>query len=251
MHVIVDNLVTNYHKIGNGPTVLLLHGWGDNLNTYKSLAQELQTTYTVVALDLPGFGGTEVPNKAFNLELYARFVASFLEKIGSFELHAVIGHSNGGAVAIKALSSGIVESKKLILLASSGVRSTQKTSKKAKRLLVKLLKIPTKILPTSTQNKIKRKVYEKIGSDLFVAEHLQETFKLVIEEDLVEVSRNIHQPTILIYGTEDNATPVKYGELFHENIKDSELVVIDGADHFLHHAYSKDIQQIINEFLIK
>lgn len=249
MQVIVDKLVTKYQKTGNGPTVLLLHGWGDNLNTYKGLTQELQSSYTLIALDLPGFGGTETPKKTFSLELYAKFVASFLEKTGSPELYAIVGHSNGGAIAIRALSSNILKSKKLVLLASSGIRNTYSKSRKLKRIVVKSLKIPTKMLPNSIQRRIKIKVYKKIGSDLFVAEHMQETFKQVITEDVVMDAKNIHQPTLLVYGSEDKSTPVIYGEALHNSIKNSQLFTIDGADHFLHHNHADAVHSLIKDFL--
>ena len=90
MQVIVNGLVTNYQKSGTGPVVLLLHGWGDNLSTFDGLVKELKLTYTVLRLDLPGFGGTDTPGETFNLELYARFVKEFLNKINSDKIYAIM-----------------------------------------------------------------------------------------------------------------------------------------------------------------
>jgi pimeloyl-ACP methyl ester carboxylesterase len=251
MKVLVDGLMTTYQRVGSGPTILLLHGWGDSMDTYSALVRDFQESYTLLAVDLPGFGGTETPKVTFNLELYAKFVASFLLKIGDPELFAVIGHSNGGAIAIKALSSKILKSKKLVLLASSGVRNSYSPSNKLKRMIFKLLKIPAMLLPSSMQKKIKKKVYEKIGSDLFVAEQLQDTFKQIITEDVTDDATKISQQTLLLYGTNDKATPVSYGRLFNEKISGSELVVIQGAEHFLHHTNSKEVLVLIRSFLAR
>ena len=251
MKIIVDNLVTNYQKVGSGPIVLLLHGWGDGMDTYKYIVNELKLTNTMISLDLPGFGNSETPKETFSLKLYASFVASFLSKIDSPELYAVIGHSNGGAIAIKALSTNTIKAQKLILLASSGVRNTYSSSKKMKRIIVKSLKIPTKLLPSSMQKKIKKKVYEKIGSDLFVAEHLQETFKEIITDDVTDDATRVSQPTLLIYGSDDDATPVSYGKKFNEKIRGSELVVVQKAGHFLHQTDSKEVISLIKKFMDK
>ena len=243
--------MTAYQKVGSGPVILLLHGWGDSMDTYKYIVNELKITNTLISLDLPGFGNTQTPKEIFNLGLYARFVASFLSKIGSPEVYAVIGHSNGGAIAIKALATNTVKAQKLILLASSGVRNTYSSSKKMKRIIVKLLKIPTKLLPVSTQNKIRKMVYGKIGSDLFVAEHLQETFKEIITDDVTDDATRVCQPTLLIYGSDDDATPVSYGKKFNEKIRGSELVVVNEAGHFLHQTDSKEVISLIKKFMDK
>jgi pimeloyl-ACP methyl ester carboxylesterase len=251
MQIIVDDLVVNYKVEGEGDAVLLLHGWGDKLETFNQLTQELKSHYEVVRLDLPGFGKTETPKQTYNLQSYADFLQKFLQKTVNTHLHAVIGHSNGGAIAIKSLANENIHSDKLVLLASSGVRTGAKGYKKPIRLLVKTAKIPTKILPNKYQNKLRRKVYDKIGSDMFVAENMQETFKKVVSEDLVEQSRNIKANTLLVYGEDDTATPVEYGKAFHRSIKNSKLETIPNTGHFLHHEKPEIIEDVVIKFLSK
>ena len=251
MNVVVSNVLTNYQISGKGPVVVLLHGWGDSLSTFKDLSKAIQNKYMIISVDLPGFGNSESPKETYDLEKYAQFVAEFLSKIDVNNVYAYIGHSNGGAVVIRGLSSGILSSDKLVLLASSGVRAVYQGRKKIIRLAVKTAKMPTKLLPKSTQNRLKRKVYGAIGSDMFVAEHLQDTFRKVISEDLVHDSAMIQQPTILIYGSMDKATPVKYGQMFNKQIENSTLSLVDGADHFLHHTHADKVNKLVLDFLDK
>lgn len=249
--VIVGGLATEYKIRGKGPNVVLIHGWGDNLKTFKSLESALANKYTVISLDLPGFGQTDTPKEAYTLKKYALFISEFLDKIDIKHIFAFVGHSNGGAIALRGLSSGVLVSDKLILLASSGVRSIYKTKKKIIRMAVKTAKIPTLLLPSSTRNKIRKRVYKKIGSDMFVAENMQETFKNVITEDIVHESAMIQQPTLLIYGSADKSTPPEFGQKFHKLIEDSELRIIEGADHFLHHTHQKEVDNLVLEYLDK
>lgn len=249
MNVVVDGLMTQYEQSGSGPVVLLLHGWGDTLDTFNSLTKSLEKSHTVVRLDLPGFGKTESPKETFTLQSYAEFVHHFTDKIGINKVDTLIGHSNGGAIAIKAISIAELEPKKLVLLASSGIRSTYKGRKKALRIAAKTAKLPTKLMPKNVQAKLKKKAYAAVGSDLFVAEHLQKTFKEVVGEDLLTSSAKITSDTLLLYGSDDTATLPAYGSMFAEKIANSKLHVIEGAGHFLHQTHAEQVESYIKEFI--
>jgi len=251
MTIIVNGYSTDYSKVGSGPAVVLLHGWGDTMTTFDLLCKHLKKNYTVIALDLPGFGKTDSPKETFSLEKYAQFVGDFVDKIGETTIFAYIGHSNGGAVLIRGISSGILRSEKLVLLASSGVRGEYSARKKFLRVIAKTAKIPTNLLPKSSQAKIKKSVYKKLGSDLFVAEHLQDTFRQVVSEDVVHDSAMISSQTLLLYGAQDKATPMSYGAKFNKQIEESELIVLDGADHFLHHTHFTKVNKLVEDFLDK
>ena len=251
MTVIVDGYSVTYSKAGSGPAIVLLHGWGDSMVTFEQLVKKLKNNYTVIVLDLPGFGKTDNPKEIFNLEKYAKFVKDFIEKIGETTIFAYIGHSNGGAILIRGISSGILRSDKLVLLASSGVRNEQSTRKKILKVVAKTAKIPTSLLSKSIQSKLKKSAYSKIGSDLFIAEHMQDTFRQVVSEDVVLDSAMINTPTLLIYGSSDEATPAKFGAKFNQQIEQSELVIIDSADHFLHHTHPEIVAKHLKEFLDK
>lgn len=249
MQVIVDGLITEYEKSGEGPVVLLLHGWGDTHKTFSSLQKQLKKQFTVIALDLPGFGKTDAPRETFSLHRYGAFVHEYMNKLGVRKIFAVVGHSNGGAIAIRALADADLQPEKLVLLASSGIRTTYKARKKALRLAAKAAKLPTKLMPKNIQNNLKKKAYQTIGSDLFVAEHLQSTFKEVVGEDVLAATKKITADTLLIYGSEDTATLPAYGELFAKNISSSSLHIIEGADHFLHHTHADKVETFVIEFL--
>ncbi len=248
MQVVVDELLTNYKRIGNGKPVLLLHGWADNLETFNAIESELVQDFDLIAIDLPGFGKSQQPKIAWKLEDYTRFLRKFLEKIDT-EPYCVIGHSNGGALAIKGVANRDLKTQKLILLASSGIRTTQSFRRFFIKIIAKTGKLLTFFLPQATKDKLKRKLYGTVGSDMLVAEHMQETFRLTVKQDVLKDSSSITIPTLLIYGDKDKATPSNFGEKFSQAIKGSQLKIITGATHFVHHDNPDEVAKYIKEFL--
>ena len=80
MQVVVDSLLTNYNRTGTGKTIVVLHGWGDNIVGIAPFLKGLSDHYDVVAMDVPGFGGTQAPETSWGLDEYAQFVQSFITK---------------------------------------------------------------------------------------------------------------------------------------------------------------------------
>lgn len=251
MQVVVDSLLTHYEIKGSGKTVLLLHGWGDSATGLQSLTQALASHNKVIALDLPGFGGTEAPKGVWGLSEYAQFVQHFFAKIDSKSVTAIVGHSNGGAIALRGLGNGTLQADKLVLLAAAGIRGTYKGRVKALRVITKIGKALTMPLPKSAKQRLRKKVYKTVGSDMLVAEHLQETFKRVVTDDVREDAAKISIPVLLLYGEADDQAPAWYGEAYRQIMPNSTLEIFPGAGHFLHHDRPQEVLRAIQEFLAK
>jgi pimeloyl-ACP methyl ester carboxylesterase len=234
---------------GTGPVVVLLHGWGDQASGLRTLAEALNSKYTVIIPDLPGFGGTQAPPKPWGLDDYATFIHDFLTKVAAKDVYAFIGHSNGGAIAIRGLAQGTLTAERLVLLASAGIRGEYKGRVKAVRYVTKFGKALTTPLPSATKDKLRRTVYKTVGSDMLVAEHLQETFKQVVSDDVQADAAKLELPALLIYGEQDTQAPLYYGEKFHELIADSTLEVLPGVTHFPHLERPTETHKAIKEFL--
>ena len=249
MQVMVDGLLVQYEMHGTGEVIVLLHGWGDRASGLKILAGPLSKEYAVLSPDLPGFGGTANPPAVWDLTDYARFIAHLLQKLNISNVYAFVGHSNGGAIAMRGIGRGAFSADRLVLLASAGIRGRYNTRNKAQRLVVKTGKALVMPLPAGLRNKLRHKVYDTIGSDMLVAEHLQETFKKIVTDDVQKDAANITIPTLLMYGEDDRATPVQFGEMFYQLIDGSTLEILAGAGHFLYLDRPNETITTIQEFL--
>ena len=248
MQVIVNNRVVAYEKVGSGPVAVLLHGWADSQASFAQLLPDLKRLYTVITLDLAGFGGSQPPETAWGLADYAAFVKAFLVKINVGHVHLLVGHSNGGAIAVYASAHKIIEADKLILLASSGVRTPGSARKKALKAVSKVGKLSLAVLPKSRRQALRARFYTSIGSDLLVAPHMQETFKKVVAQDIQTDAKLIRVPVLLIYGSNDTATPPLYGQMLTKKLPAATLKIIEGAGHFVHQESAAAVSALIKEF---
>jgi pimeloyl-ACP methyl ester carboxylesterase len=246
MNVVVNGLMSNYQKVGNGKAIVFLHGWADSAKSFSDLIAGLQDKFEIYALDLPGFGGTQMPPRAWGLDDYADFLNAWLNKL-QVEPFGMVGHSYGGAVAITAVSQGLPVNK-LILLASAGIRGKRPLRKKLMTAGAKAAKVPLLVLPADKRRRIKKKLYGSIGSDLMLVPHMEQTFRRIISEDVRTKAAKIDVPTLLIYGSKDKQTPPSDGHILNRSIKGSRLEIIGGG-HFLHQEQAAKIAGLIKNFL--
>lgn len=249
MKIIVDNLATEHQEEGKGNIVLMLHGWGDNLHSFDLIATDISKSFRVIRLDLPGFGGTEAPKETWDLNNYVSFINDFQTKL-KIKPYAIVGHSFGGRISIKGLSENKLTTEKLILIASAGV-ANRKTIKNILFLIIaKIANIILLVPPFSFyKENIKKRFYRNIGSDYYDAGSLKPTFVKVVNENLSENAKKIEVPTFLIWGSHDMATPISEGKRLHSLIKNSKLIEIDGAGHFVHKENPEKVTMLIKEFL--
>lgn len=240
--------MVNYQLSGKGKLVLLLHGWGDSSAGLEGLATYLSKKYQVLVPDLPGFGASQPPKEVWDLDNYGKFLSSLLSKLNLGQPFVVVGHSNGGALAIRSVSQNEVEPIKLILIAASGIRE----GKKAKRLILNVIaktgNIATIWMPERYRQALRKSLYSTAGSDMLVAPGLEETFKKTVRQDVQADAASISIPTLLIYGSGDKAVPADDGRTYNRLIKGSKLEVIEGG-HFIHIDESQKVEELIGGFL--
>jgi len=251
MQVIVDDLLINYEtRVGKtAKSILFIHGWGDSAKGQAKFLDSLSEFGNVIAPDLPGFGESQLMNDDWTLLDYAKFVSGFVKKINLKHIDLIVGHSNGGSIAIKALTGDMLSSNKLVLLASAGIRGENKAKYGLLKAVTKTGKVITSPMPKLMKNKMRSKLYKSIGSDLLVADNLEETFKNIISEDIRHVAEKIKIPTLLIYGQDDKMTPPKFGMIYHEAITGSTLELVGSAGHFVQFDQPEIVAKLIKDFI--
>ena len=124
MKINIKDLQVNYIQYGKGKDILLLHGWGQNIEMMKPVGDNFANNYRITIIDFPGFGQSEEPKSPWTIEKYSHMLEVFVEKT-NIKKPIVIGHSFGGRVAIRYSARNPIE--KLILFGSPCIRIEEPT----------------------------------------------------------------------------------------------------------------------------
>ena len=111
-------------RAGQGDTTLvLLHGYGESLTTWRAVFDPLASQFRVIALDLPGFGASAKPDVEYSLPAMTDRLARFVEQwAGTDGPLILVGHSMGGQLAA-ALALALPERiQRVVLIAPAGYR---------------------------------------------------------------------------------------------------------------------------------
>jgi pimeloyl-ACP methyl ester carboxylesterase len=249
MKAIVNEISVEYQDEGQGPVVLMLHGWGNTLHVFDAIVPALAQNRRIVRMDLPGFGATEVPPRPWNVEDYARFVAAFCEKL-KLNIDVLVGYSLGGRIIIKGVSHGILSSHRCVLISAAGVAERRTVRNRAYAAVAKIGKILLEPLPKSMYIKARRLLYTQTGSDYLTIASMSETFRHVVQEDLSLTARGISMPALLIWGADDLVTPLHEGKKLNSLIRGSRLTSIPHASHFVLQEKPEEVSKLIQDFIL-
>ncbi|MBN2286783.1 MAG: alpha/beta hydrolase [Tissierellales bacterium] len=251
MIIEIDELKINYIQEGSGQDVLLLHGWGCSLDTMRPIMNLISNHYKVTAMDLPGFGASSIPQKAFNSYDYAEVVQKFME-LKEMQDVILFGHSHGGRIAI-ILSAKLPELiNKVVLIGSSGILPNRTLKYHLKVFWFKMMKkIVIALSFGKTQQEKVEKFYNKFGSvDYREAQGImRQTMVKVVNDNLKHLLKDIKAPTLLVWGEKDDATPLYMGQAMEQEIPDSGLVVIKDAGHYAYIDDYNTFKRVIYSFL--
>lgn len=228
----VAGLRTRYLVAGSGPPVLVLPGWGATIEAVYPIVTGLSPVATVYALDLPGFGETDPPpEQPWGVAEYQAFVAAFMDAVGIGPT-AIVGHSNGGRIAILMAATDPGRVERLILVDSAGIRPKRTFRYYRRVAMAKVGKHAARLLGRPGERLRQALVGRAASADYLAAGEMRPTLVRLVNTDLREHLPAIAVPTLLIWGADDADTPVADGELMERLIPDAGLVVFESAGHY-------------------
>ena len=233
MKINIKNLDINYIQYGKGKDIILLHGWGQNIEMMKPLGDNFSDKYRITILDLPGFGESDEPKNTWTIDDYELMLEDFIKEL-KIKKPIVIGHSFGGRLAIRYSARNPIE--KLVLFGSPCIR-IQEALPLNVRILKRLKKLPG-------MNKIGEYMKQYIGSRDYKAASpvMRQTLVEVVNEDLSKYAKEIEEPTLLIWGQNDTEAPVAEAKELEKIMIDAALIILPGT----HYAYLENLAQVVN-----
>lgn len=237
----------NYSIQGEGQAVVLLHGWGQNMQMMQAIQNHLAKDFKVFNLDFPGFGQSSMPLTAWGVFDYAEFIHELL-KANHVENPILIGHSFGCRVAICYASKYPV--KKMVLTGAAGLRSTPT---RAQELKSKSYKIGKKLVQMTGSKTLEESLKNHFGSEDYknTSGILREIFVKVVNEDLIDYLDKFDCPVLLVWGDKDEATPLWMGKVMEEKMKNAGLAIFEGDDHYAYFHQAARFNLVLDAFFVK
>lgn len=252
MYIDIDGINTHYEDRGSGDAVVILQGWGTNLSLYEGLIAHISETHRVIAPELPGFGETPEPPVSWNVDDYSAFVIKFVVAL-KIRKAILLGHSNGGRIIIKTLGEGTgIEVPKIILIGCAGLvhEKTPEQLRRQKRYKLGkslLSSVPVKTLFPSALEKFKQRSGSEDYRNASIV--MRETLVKLVNEDLSHLIPAIKQPALLIWGENDDATPLSDAKRMQELLPDGGLVIVKGAGHYCYLEQPSFVYRVLDSFL--
>jgi pimeloyl-ACP methyl ester carboxylesterase len=240
----IDGNRVHYRDEGSGPAIVLLHGTASSLHTWDTWAEQLQGSFRIVRMDLPGFGLTG-PDRLDRYEVSddVRFLSDFLNTLNIEEAH-LVGSSLGGRIAWQYALEHPSQVKTLTLLNALGYQ--QESWPPA----IELAQWP--VIDQIMEHVSPRFMYEiglkevyfdaSIVTDEVVDRYYElsrypgnlsaftRRVKARLDQDEKHIA-NLTLPTLILWGKEDIYFPVESGLKFSKDISKSELKIYAGIGH--------------------
>ncbi len=243
-----DDMKVHYRKTGTGPVLVLLHGVASSLHTWEGWHRELSNDFTVISLDVPGFGLTGPnPNDDYSVKMYMSMLDKLLE-----ELHIdscfIAGNSFGGYLTWNYALHNVSRVKKIALINASGFNANRKIENPGFKLAMNPLTkgISHRITPYFLVKKSVEDVYgdkSKVTKqtvqryyDLLLRRGNREAFSEILNQlhngnIKTGLIKNVTQPTLIMWGSHDRIIDPEDASRFQEAIKDSKMVMYPDVGH--------------------
>lgn len=215
---------------GAGDAAVVLHGWGGRIESMGPVIDCLSSRFRVLSVDLPGFGESPVPDGVWGTPDYATYLRDLLAELGVTRAHFV-GHSFGAKISFYLAATFPALVDKLVLAGSPGLRTLPSAKARAKGAVSRTARAVGRLGPPGRA--VRDRAYKAIASqDYLEAGPMRPIMVKVVNEDYKELLRRIGVPTLLVWGSADDAAPLSHGRMMEQLIPDAGLVVFEGAGHF-------------------
>jgi pimeloyl-ACP methyl ester carboxylesterase len=247
----IERRRVNYVDIGSGDItpVVLVHGLGGQWQNWLENIPRLAQDRRVIALDLPGFGLSEMPWEAISIPGYGRTVEALCERVGVERAH-LVGNSMGGFVASEVAIQFPQLVERLVLVSAAGVSSAN--ASRAPVLTIGRAAAAIASYTAAGHRRLAGRRVTRHGALAFVARHpsklapdlvwegfmkgagkpgFNDALRACLEYDFRDRLSEISVPTLIVWGESDTVIPVRDAQEFERLIEDARKVVMEDTGH--------------------
>ena len=245
----------SYHRLGEGPAVLLIHGITSSSRTWRSVMHGLAENHTVIAPDLLGHGRSAKPRGDYSLGAYASGIRDLMALL-EVPRATVVGHSLGGGIAMQFAYQFPERLDRLVFVDSGGLGEEVSLALRAATLPGAEVVLPLLfgVVPRRAGRTVGA-VLSRLGvrasaNTRGLAEGVESLGSAEARRAFVHTARGVIDPlgqridardrlylskdvpTMLVWGDRDPIIPVRHGRGAHELMPHSRFEVLPGAGHF-------------------
>lgn len=258
--------------VGSGPALLLIHGIGNDLDSFREIIPRLAEKYTVIAPDLLGHGRSAKPHADYSIAAYANAMRDLLSVIG-IERVTVVGHSLGGGVATQFAYQYPERCERLVLVSTGGV--SRSVNPMLRLATAPAADVFMALLNVGAVESAVRLVFAALayvdadiavdGADVFhMFDSLRDsisrrafvrTLRAAVDlrgQIVTMLDRcylTVGMPTLLVWGGRDAVIPIEHARIAHAAMPGSRLEIFENAGHFPHHTEPDRFVEVLDNFL--
>jgi pimeloyl-ACP methyl ester carboxylesterase len=238
-------------ETGDGPPLILLHGLGGSLFTWRHVVAALSREHRVIALDMKGFGQSDKPfDEYYSAADQAALVSAFIRKRGLSGV-TLVGHSFGGVVALRTARDFVREPGVIARLVVMDTPALQQDLSEGAwffsvpglpyvtmavtppdlmtRMMLRLVSAPGRVVPESDVRGYAAPFYDLGSRHAFIA-----TGQSIVDSNGPKMGlayRGIAQPTLIVWCRRDRIVPVATGRRLARVLPNARLAILNKCNH--------------------
>ncbi len=238
----VDGLSIAYRQQGSGPPLLLLHSVFTDSRIWERQIDELSRSFTVLAWDTPGCGGSDDPPEGWTMADYAAALHGLVTAVG-FKRPHIVASAWGAGLALEYYRAHPGEPRTLVLTSAyagwKGSLPQDETDRRLERIRAESQLppeafiaswIPTLLAPSASKEIVEQVTSLMRDSHPDGPRRMSEAFA---QSDTRDILSSIEVPTLLVYGAADRRSPLTVAKELNDAIPGSELVVLPSVGHLV------------------
>ena len=260
----VAGLEASYVESGEGPPVLLIHGFTSSAFTWRHVIPGLASRFRVIAVDLPGFGESDKPaDFDYTIPGFARWILAFMDVL-DLPRAALVGNSMGGGIAHAVAAMAPDRVTGLVLEDSVGYQPRRERFYAFRLMSVPLLGelLMATMTPLFVRLNFRLTVYHDpaLATEEVVDRYLAAlrspggraaALRTIRETDFDMASGfpPCRTPALVVWGAQDKIVPVAHAQRFAKDLPQARVEVFDSCGHFPHEERADAFVRLVGDFV--